>query len=133
MSDPVITIPSPDDDNVLRHVRLDDEHTLITWDTNRIDRTHGPKYLIGYALRRKDAVIFCGEDMACSPMDAIDSDAALRSLLCFLTLRDGDTDSEYFDSYSEAQIAWRDECAEGLSLWALDGDSDMPAMDFADA
>lgn len=44
----------------------------------------------------------------------------VRTLLSFLSLRPGDTDSEYFDSYTERQIAWRDERAETLSMYAID-------------
>lgn len=49
---------------------------------------------------------------------------AARGVLGFLTLRPGDTDSEYFDGYTPEQIAWRDEYAEELALFALDAEDD---------
>jgi hypothetical protein len=51
-------------------------------------------------------IIFEGEDFAGSPMDADDSDETVAALLTFLTLRRGDTDAEYFESYTPEQLAW---------------------------
>jgi hypothetical protein len=61
----------------------------------------------------------------------LEDDEIVRSLLVFLSLQDGDTDSEYFDSYTERQIAWRDERAETLSLYAMEDDE--PDEEFPDA
>jgi hypothetical protein len=63
--------------------------------------------------------IFFDDDFETSVMQGED-DEIVRSLLGFLSLQDGDTDSEYFDSYTERQLAWRDERAETLSLYAMD-------------
>jgi hypothetical protein len=52
-------------------------------------------------------IIFEGEDFAGSPMDADDSDETVAALLTFLTLRRGDTDAEYFESYTPEQLAWQ--------------------------
>jgi hypothetical protein len=65
-------------------------------------------------------VIFEGEDFSCSPMIAIDSDDSLRSLLGFLTLKPGDTDRDYFDDYTPEQLAFAENEAESLSIWALE-------------
>lgn len=62
--------------------------------------------------------IFEGDDFETPYLD--DESEIVRGLLGFLSLQDGDTDSEYFDSYTERQIAWRDERAETLSLCSLD-------------
>ncbi len=98
---------------------------LVTWDTGRTG--FGGKYLIGYRLTIHDrytgpgcapsclAVLFEGEDFGCSPLHAIDSDAAVASLMAFLTLRPGDTDAEYFEDYTPAQLAYCSEHAEALS------------------
>ena len=92
----------------LRHVRLESGHTLRTWDTGR---TRGTGMMartrIGYELRDPcGAVLFRGEDFGPSPMHADDSDATLRALLGFLTLRPGDTDRDYFADYTPAQLAF---------------------------
>lgn len=110
----------------LRTVTFAGGHKLETWDTGRCDRMG--KSILRYELSTPDgAVVFGGEDFACSPMSAIDSDDCLRAVLGFLTLRRGDTDSEYFDRYTPAQLAWRDEHAEYAGCWALDeGDVSEP-------
>ena len=68
---------------------------------------------IGYEFRDPSgAVLFHGDDFGPSPMHADDSDATLRALLGFLTLRPGDTDREYFAHYTPRQRAFAesDEC-----------------------
>lgn len=59
--------------------------------------------------------IFQGDDFCASPMHAIDSLDTVAGLLAFLSLRPGDTDSEYFDSYTPRQLTWCAERAEYLS------------------
>jgi hypothetical protein len=78
-------------------IRGPEEFTLITWDTNRKD--HLGKWVLGYRLtlhewNRKACVVFDGEDFACSPQHAVDSDAAIEGIMGFLCLRKGDTDPE---------------------------------------
>lgn len=58
---------------------------------------------------RTRTVLFEGTYFGCSPMHAIDSDASVRALMGFLTLRPGDMDAEYFDDYTDTQ---RDYCAQ---------------------
>jgi hypothetical protein len=98
--------------------------TLTMWDTGRMDtgapaiqaagRTgYGGKWLVGYRLTMRQGgrrtVLFQGEDFGCSPLHAIDSDAAVVGIMAFLTLRPGDTDREYFESYTTVQL---DYCQE---------------------
>lgn len=93
-----------DASDVLRHVRLESGHVLRTYDTHR---TRGGRTCIGYTFSDPSgAVLFAGEDFRPSPMHADDSDATLRGLLGFLTLRPGDTDAEYFADYTPAQLAF---------------------------
>lgn len=98
----------------LRHVKLPGGFTLETWDTNRRDE-YG-KSILGYCLRDKDRKrIFAGEDFCCSPCHCVDSNESLHGLLTFLTLRPGDTDDEYFQDYTSAQLRFADEYGEELS------------------
>jgi hypothetical protein len=89
---------------------------LVMWDTHRMK---GNKCRLGYRLTmkeggRKSVLLFGGEDYGCSPMHAIDSDAAVRSLMGFLTLRPGDTDREYFEDYTQEQLDYCSQHAETL-------------------
>lgn len=75
---------------------------LVLWDTHRQDWRG--QTVIGYRLRHCGKVIFEGEDFCGSPMHADDSLATVASLLTFLSLRPGDTDREYFASYTPEQL-----------------------------
>lgn len=92
-------------------------YTLRVWDSGRLD-ARGCSFL-RYELRTgfgdSSVVLFEGEDFAGSPLHADDSDETMRSLLTFLTLRPGDTDAEYFDSYTPEQLEWCEAHAEELS------------------
>lgn len=103
------------------HIRTftQDSFRLDLWDTSRSDSDG--KSILRYALYDDTqpfgkGIVFEGEDFHCSPLHAIDSDATVASILSFLSLQDGDTDAEYFDSYSADQLAWRDARAEDLQL-----------------
>lgn len=100
----------------MEHIRTWTEgpYKLDMWDTFRRD-SFG-KSVLRYEFRHDEELIFEGEDFCPGASTAIDSDEAVASLLGFLSLSPGDTDEEYFDDYTEAQIAWRDEHAEDLSL-----------------
>jgi hypothetical protein len=50
----------------------------------------------------------------------------------FLTLRPGDTESDYFEAYTERQLEFADsmEC-ESLQIWAMEPDGDeLEALEF---
>ena len=78
------------------------------------------KHQLGYLLeqktpgKRRQDVIFEGVDFGASPLHAIDSRETALALMSFLTLRVGDTDEEYFFSYSDRQIEFREHQAEIL-------------------
>lgn len=113
-----------DNDNHLRNVTMRPyrdqsiSFTLNTWDTGRTD--HLGKSIIRYEFSDRKGCIFKGSDFACSPMHAIDSDECVRALLSFLTLRPGDTDSEYFDNYTPEQLDFANEHGETLQMYTLD-------------
>lgn len=70
---------------------------------------------IGYTLSQGKTVIFEGADFCPSPMHSVDGDDAVNSLMTFLTLRNGDTEAEYFDKYTPAQLEFSEQHAEALS------------------
>ncbi|MGA2260163.1 MAG: hypothetical protein ABSH28_01870 [Acidobacteriota bacterium] len=82
---------------------------------------HGSDWL-GYRLKQwecgKGTVLFEGRDFRCSPLHAIDSDESVAACLGFLTLRPGDTDREYFENYTPAQLELCAQHAESLALEA---------------
>ncbi len=110
------------DPSELRHVRLEMGYTLQTWETGK--RAPTGQELIRYEFKTPEGVVlFSGEDAGVSPMHCIDSDDALRGLLVFLTLQPGDTDDEYFASYTPEQMAFAESSdAEWLSAYSNDDD-----------
>lgn len=96
--------------------------SLVTWDAHK--RGSDGKDCIGYELRMhengKTSVLFSGEDFYSSPMHTIDSDAAIETLMNFLTLRPGDTDPEYFEHYTDEQHDYCAQHAESLSMVVMD-------------
>ncbi len=78
--------------------------TLRMWDTGA--RDWRGQTSLSYELKDGRKVIFSGGDFAGSPMHADDSLETVAALLSFLTLKPGDTDREYFDAYTEAQMDW---------------------------
>jgi hypothetical protein len=95
--------------------------TLTTFDTGDPGNGH---YRLAYRLTMREAgvttVLFEGNDFGCSPLHAIDSDDTIAALMSFLTLRPGDTDADYFDSYTDVQRAYCDQHAEALAWTVLE-------------
>lgn len=72
-----------------------------------IDYPAGARRVLAYEFVQADGtILFEGADFGPSPLHATDSDASLLSLLSFLSLKHGDTDSEYFERYTPAQEDW---------------------------
>ena len=88
------------------------------WRTN--DRDWRGQDKLHYALYHNGNVIFEGGDFAGSPLHAIDSDATFATILTFLSMQPGDTDPEYFESYTGDQLNWIASYGEELSLYALE-------------
>lgn len=89
---------------------------LELFDTFQID--YYGKFVLAYQFFHGDRLVFEGEDFYCSPLHAIDSDATVGGLLTFLSIRPGDTDSEYFENYSKEQLEWANEWGETLGIYA---------------
>lgn len=83
---------------------------------------HGSHHKLGYRFWDKDEVIFEGRDFACprGDFEAGKFSECLLSLLGFLALRPGDTDEEYFESYTPRQREWCEERTEDLRLIVFD-------------
>lgn len=76
---------------------------------------------VRYELKVGRQVIFTGDQFRPSPLISWDSLDACASLMSFLTVQPGDTDDEYFNSYTPAQFAFADsDCAEQWRLWLYD-------------
>lgn len=87
--------------------------SLTTYDTGRLDNRGCT--LIGYSFRQDGKVLFKGEDYSTGMGSCDDDNASIAGLMGFLTLRPGDTDPEYFEKYTDAQIAFCENHAETLS------------------
>jgi hypothetical protein len=100
-----------------------DGFRLRLWATGERDWRGQTRLAYSFADRAwsgEPGEVFAGEDFAGSPMHADDSMETVRGLLSFLSLRPGDTDSEYFADYTERQRAWCDDRAEYLSCFTMD-------------
>ncbi|WP_433432018.1 hypothetical protein [Nonomuraea sp. CA-141351] len=99
---------------------IDADHLLELWPHGR---TCDGRIRWLYRLSHRNRTIFSDTDIS-SPVGTVLSTHTLISsataVLSYLTLRPGDTDADYFDAYTPAQIAWRDRFAEELSLHALE-------------
>ena len=91
--------------------------SLTMWDTGRVTADH--RTVVGYELKMSGKVLFSGEDFYPSLSESIDGDAAVASLMTFLTLRPGDTDSDYFANYTADQMSYAETHAESLSCEVL--------------
>ena len=68
-----------------------------------------------YTLCSNDQCLFHGDDFS-SP-HFWSEEQVLYSLLGFLTLKPGDTDAEYFATYTPDQLEWANDCAcEALAM-----------------
>lgn len=112
-----ITIPSLDSECVLRHVVIcgHGQHgRLLTWDATK--RYQTGQCMVGYAYWPEGAAepLFVGDSIGVPASECIDSDASLVSVLRWLVLKPGDTDSEFFTDHTPAQLAWlrSDACGE---------------------
>lgn len=72
---------------------------------------------VGYELRKGKTIVFSEKTPTSAVFVhcAVDSDAAVRSVMGFLTLRPGDTDADYFRDYTPDQFAFASCNAEALA------------------
>jgi len=83
-----------------------DGFTLRLYDTFKTDPMgHN---LLAYEFKDGKKTIFKGDRFGCPAGVAIDSLKCVYALLGFLSLGKGDTDADYFEDYTQAQLDWRD-------------------------
>ena len=92
--------------------------TLTMWDTCQY-RPDGRSTIAYRLVQTGGVVLFEGADYYPSQFETIDSDDCVAGLLSFLTLRPGDTDSEWFANYTPAQLEFCDQHAEALACEAM--------------
>jgi hypothetical protein len=76
------------------------------------DRVCGDRQFFDYQFFLNSRLLFDGSDFS-TPLNPSD-DRVIKDLLGFLTLKPGDTDDEYFSSYTEAQMEWANSFACGV-------------------
>lgn len=77
-----------------------------------------------YSFSYQGKTIFEGDDLGTH--QSCDADEALVALLSILALQQGDTDDDYFDSYTEDQVRFRDsDACDDLGMIAFDMEEDM--------
>lgn len=95
--------------------------TLRMWDDGTRDERGVTtiRYRLSMSENGKRTVLFEAADYHGSPCCADDSNENVAGLMSFLTLRPGDTDPEYFESYTPEQLAYANSHAETLSCECL--------------
>lgn len=93
-----------------------EDYTLTLEYTGEVRDYHS---YVRYTLTKagEDAPIFQGDDLGIPRGDDPEGVKAAAALLDFLTLQEGDTDQEYFDSYTERQSEFSECEAEDLRWW----------------
>jgi len=105
----------PDHVQDIEPVYLDDDttHKLEVWDLGILWDRYGTRQVFGYRFYSGAALVFESVDL--SGPTGMSARRAAAEALCFLTLRPGDVEDDYFDDYTPAQIEWRDTYAEDLA------------------
>jgi hypothetical protein len=76
------------------------------------------KWQIGYKFFWDKGLLFEGEDFYCPELDG---KRPMLGLLGFITLKPGDTDSDWFDKYTDFQRRWTESNdIDDLQLWVYD-------------
>lgn len=119
---------SCDAEGFLRRVEFTPGHGTYVLDVWEHGVRSDGRTLLGYRFTLDGDPLFEGVDFSPGASMAIDSDEAIGGLLGFLTLGEHDTDEEYFEGYTAAQLAWRDESPDReLLAWqamVMEGDAD---------
>ena len=105
-----------EDERMLRAVKVLNNYYLFMWDTYQRGET-GHTYLGYRFVDPKGYILFQGTDYGCPGNECVDSDETVAGLLKWFTLKPGDTDAEYFESYTPQQLEFANsDDAEQLAL-----------------
>ena len=92
------------------------------WDANKTDHRGAPVVLWRLFEQSEgggSTLVFDGlaepHKWRCSGWFSVDGDEAAECVLAFVGLRPGDTDAEFFEDYSPAQIAFAEAYGEAIS------------------
>lgn len=105
--------------DLMRRVRLPTGHVLEMFYTGQMLDPYHER--VAYELCGPDGeTIFEGDDYGPGQGagGSSDDDESVEGLLSFLALRPGDTDPEWFESYTPEQLAFAEEFGELISLYA---------------
>ena len=83
-------------------------------------RGPGARDVLAYRFHHGEELIFEGDDFSPGPGYALDGDDTVAALLSFLSLQPGDTDDEWFNSYTPRQMEWAIQHGEDLSWVAME-------------
>ena len=93
----------------------DGDYTLEIFNYNSARKGRA---LLSYHFYHINDLIFEGREFSPSPFYHYASDKSIGALLGFLSLKPGDTDKEYFEDYTQQQLAFVIQHGEYLSLLA---------------
>jgi hypothetical protein len=110
-----------EDERMLRAVKVLNKYYLFMWDTYQRREGSSHSYL-GYRLVDPNGyILFQGTDYGCPSSSCVDSDETVAELLKWFTIKPGDTDEEYFESYTPQQLEFANsDDAEQLALGLAD-------------
>ena len=114
--------PTPSGKRIIRAVKLDSGHLLYLWRTDKNREYYGQGLaarFLGYRFVAPDGtILFQGDGFHPGAVKDPTGNDVLADLLSSLTTKPGDTDDEYFEKYTPAQLAWAEsndaECYSGV-------------------
>jgi hypothetical protein len=99
---------------------------IRAWEASRYDADGRPRYpnsnhtRLDCELRYNGQVIFAKGDTYCATPGCIDDDDAKELVTSLFCMKPGDTDSDYFESYTPEQLAWVEQHADALEALKYD-------------
>lgn len=78
--------------------------SITLWGTGIRDKWC--KQICDYSMKVKGKVLFKGTDFCPSPFHKLTTKAPWVDLAGWMTLKEGDTDQEYFKDYTKEQLDW---------------------------
>lgn len=91
--------------------------TITAWEGPFQEPNH---VRIDCELKHNGKVVFARGDTCCATPGCIDDNEAKELVTSLFAMRPGDTDREYFDSYTPEQLAWAEDNGVELSMLSQD-------------